>query len=346
MIAATSDSRRIGGGERTSAPRLTVDTLAQQLQALRVELSDLRKEIASLKNDRTVDAFQRKQAKEVAETSMIQRFGTREELTEITERVQLNDAAQELDARGVRLVAQVSYMTGWIPFLDFHAFKHKGKVCIMPDYKRLVQDSDPGNLSWSFRVMSDQERKDRLIDKMDDPDQIVGVVCELVEISKAKELAAAGLSHLYRPVLGYGVIDLSKDRTIAHRDPMKRGEIRALRDALNQTAKGQQAQDHFRSMLRDASKTAQLPEPIYDDEADGYTLPDGEAIEGDFTETDAPAPEPATTGQTPDTPAQQAALFEPPQCAKKGCDKPADTNSPYPTLCKEHAKAEANAIDL
>lgn len=271
------------------------DDVKQQIIALRKQVRELRTELWHHIHATESEEFKRRQVKEMAEQTALQRFGTRAELTEITSRVKLYDAASDLDEKGVQLVAQMAYMTGWIPFIDFHAFIHKGKVCIMPDYKRLVQDSDPGNLSWSFRQMTAQERKERFVDAMPNAKRIVGMVCELVEISKAKELAAAGLAHLYKPVLGFATIDLDKDYTMNARDPLKRGEIRALRDALNQTAKGQQAQDHFRAQLREASKAASLPAPFVDPETgeDTVLLEEGEqsassavVIDGSFTDND------------------------------------------------------------
>lgn len=272
------ESRRINTASdaletRPLTPEKRIEALEKRIHSLSIEVNDLRSALNQREQQLKVEDFERRKAFDMAQNTALQRFGTREELAEVTRRVELNEAAADLNNKGVRLVAQISYMTGWIPFLDFHAVRNKkGKVSIVPDYKRLVQDSDPGNLSWSFRQMTPKERTERFVDTMSGSDRIIGIVCEMVEISKAKELAGAGLAHLYKPILGFATVNLDKDQTIQHRDPLKRGEIRALRDALNQTAKGQAAQDHFRAQLREASKTIGLSTPFVDPETGEDTV--------------------------------------------------------------------------
>lgn len=177
-------------------------------------------------------------------------YGNPRELAVIKERVALAPYGAGLDERGRAMVAQIAYMLDWNPFFDLHAFPSKGKLCIMPDYKKLLaMVREHTRINYSERPATIAEREQWGVG-----DGEVAFIVEITEVDTFLDFAKAGAAEHYKPVVGIGIWRKGDNIPGTWTAEMVAGK-RALRKALYQLTSFDIVSDRFRDALSKAGLT-------------------------------------------------------------------------------------------
>ena len=177
-------------------------------------------------------------------------YGDRRELAVIKERVALAPYGATLDERGRAMVAQIAYMLDWNPFFDLHAFPSKGKLCIMPDYKKLLaMVREHTRINYSERPATIEEREQWGVG-----DGEVAFIVEITEVDTFLDFAKAGAAEHYKPVVGIGIWRKGDNIPGTWTPEMVAGK-RALRKALYQLTSFDIVSERFRDALAKAGLT-------------------------------------------------------------------------------------------
>jgi len=214
-----------------------VDLIAEDRDRYADENQNLKKRLEEL---------EQKQMTDQRELALAQ-YGEPHALQVVKERVALAPYGANLDDRGRAMVAQIAYMLDWNPFFDMHAFASKGKLVIMPDYKKLLSMvREQQRINYRERPMTSKEREQWGI-----KDGEIAFAVEITEVDIFMDYAKNGVADQYNPVLGIGIWrpgDNIPATWTAEMVAKKRG----LRNGLSQLASYKIVTDRFRAALQGA----------------------------------------------------------------------------------------------
>lgn len=185
---------------------------------------------------------------------VITQYGDKKDLEVVKERVALVPYAANLNERGRAMVAQICYLLDWNPFFDMHAFESKGRLVLMPDYKKLMSMAkEQQRINHHSRPMTAKERQEVGL-----KDYQVGYVTEVKEIDVLLEFAQAGIADQYDPIIGYGIYshahkqdtkDIPADNVPNTWTPEMVAKKRSIRNALYQLTNYKIVTKRFREAL-------------------------------------------------------------------------------------------------
>jgi hypothetical protein len=276
-------SRRIGGDTDARTP---LAKLESRLTLLGIEFNDLRARVNVLEMKPEMEQFRMEKIKATA----IQMYGSRGDLAEIKSRAMLHPSYKSIGEEGLSYLVQVCFLMNWNPFFDCYAFKGKnGQICIIPEYKKLIENARQAErIQYDTRPMDQLERDTHGLNEGE-----IGFRAELVQVDTAIALSAAGLAHLIKPLVGWGVWKKG-DNVPTTWTPAMVAEKRALRNLFKQLQVNKEFNDRFHTAMQQAA--VELGAKVEESE-DGYNVElakPGDVIEGDFTEAKLkprPAPE-------------------------------------------------------
>lgn len=209
-----------------------------------IERQDYESRIAQLQ--RQIEEMETKHMTDQKEIALAQ-YGEPRALQVVKERVALAPYAASLDDRGRAMVAQIAYMLDWNPFFDMHAFASKGKLVIMPDYKKLLSMvREQQRINYRERPMTSKEREQWGV-----RDGEIAFAVEITEVDTFMDYAKNGVASEYNPVMGIGIWrpgDNIPATWTAEMVAKKRG----LRNGLSQLASYKIVTDRFRMALQGA----------------------------------------------------------------------------------------------
>lgn len=136
-------------------------------------------------------------------------YGRPNSVQELIQAIKISPKFADLDAGEHEFVARVGLATGLNPEFELHAWKDKGKLVVMPDYKGLMRNADRRYLMLKERRLTADELRERGVPEQAITEGTIGYLVEGYELDKAKYCKEAGIE--YEPLRGYGIWEAKKD---------------------------------------------------------------------------------------------------------------------------------------
>jgi hypothetical protein len=256
-------------------------------------------------------------------------YGASRNVDDALAMIKVSPKFADLTADEHTYVARVALATGLNPEFEVHAFKNKGKLVIMPDYKALLRKANRQHLMVKDRRLTQEEMQARGIPQRDIDEGAIAYVVEGYELKKAIMCKAAGLE--YEPLRGHGWWAAMKDEQ--RWDNNARKFVPTGKRTPNDVPNGRDGE--FVAWKR---ATRALFSQLTDlglnfGQVDGAQRGD----DGDEYIFDAPSHEPTIEGEF--TVATDE--ISPSLCTYPGCTEVGDV-TPVGWLCATHAREAAN----